>query len=119
MAKKPPRRRRDSERSEGHPPQGTLHAKLADPAARQAIQDAGVIFGVNSRTGGESLFFGKATLERILKTGQGKELPVIKVPVDFRTDDPEVLAAACLTLKGSHCYQIEDGEDDPISPGLN
>jgi hypothetical protein len=83
------------------------------------IEEAGVIFGVDSRTGRESLFFGKATLERIVCSGKSKQVAMISIPIDFATNDVEVLCAACLTLKGSHCYQTPDGETDAIQPGLN
>jgi hypothetical protein len=115
--RKPPGRRHEDDRPEDMPPPGTLRRRLADPAFRREIQEAGVIFGADRRTGKESLFFGKATLERIIRTGQAKQMAALSVTLDYDTDDVECLAGACLALKGSHCYQT--GEADPIMAGLN
>jgi hypothetical protein len=103
-------------------PNNRVMAYLSDPANRSQFLAAGVIFGVNEKSGTESLFFGKATLERIIRTGHGKMLGVMRVPLDFDTDEPEALGAACKVLKGSCCYKGQgDNPDDPddIEPGHN
>ncbi len=95
---------------------GTLRNRIFRPDVRQAISDAGVVVGVDVRDPeNRSLFFGKATLERIVKSGNGKLMSVARIPVDYETDDLEVLAAACLVLKGSCCY----GETEMIDTGFN
>ena len=93
--------------------------RMSDSAFRKQIQDADIILGMDSKTGKDSLFFGKATLERIIKTGKSKEAVLFRCPVNYATDDVEALIALCLTLKGSHCYGSRDGEPDEIMPGLN
>lgn len=95
---------------------GSLRKRIFNPDFRRKISRAGVVWGVDVRDPeNRSLFFGKPTLERIVKTGKAELVTVVGIPVDYETDDLEVLAAACLTLKGSCCY----GESDMIDPGLN
>ena len=91
-------------------PRGKLRAFLEEDAGASAsIRDADVIFGVDIHHPGEkSLFFGKATLEQIVRTGDGRKALIVNVPVDFDTDDVECLVAACMQIKGSYGY---DGEE--------
>jgi hypothetical protein len=101
-------------------PPGQLMISLADPDFRQAIRDAGIVFGVDVLDeSNRSLFYGKATLERIARTGKGKGMLVVNVPIDFASDDVEALCAACLTLKGSCCYNGDDDEPEMINPDFN
>jgi hypothetical protein len=39
----------------------------------------------------------------------------VTIPVDFATDDVETLCAACMSLKGSCCYNGEE----TINPSFN
>jgi hypothetical protein len=113
-------RRRDREEKPGDGfPTGTLWGELGRPELREEIVRAGIIWGVDVRTRRGSLFFGMATLERCVRTGIAKETHLLTLPIDFGTDDPECLIAACLVLKGSHCYGRKAGEADAIEPGLN
>jgi hypothetical protein len=102
------------------PPQGNLLRALANADLRESIKRAGVILGVDVHNPeNRSLFFGKRTLAGGIRTGRTKELEVLALPVDFRTDDVEALSAACLALKGSCCYNESDGEPGTIDPALN
>jgi hypothetical protein len=122
MANRIPPRKSPSQRPDPEPdyPPGRLREAIARPEVREQIRDAGVIFGTDVHNpGNRSLFFGKANLERILKSGRARATRVTAVPVDFDTDDVEVLVAACITLKGSCCYNASDGEPGMIDPAFN
>jgi hypothetical protein len=99
-------------------PPGALHAKFADAEYRAKIQGAHIIVGVDSRTGEKSLFFGRKSLERIVQSGEGKNMIMMHVPVDFETDDVEMLCAACQAIKGSYCYDDAD-RHGPQNPEVN
>lgn len=87
------------------PHRGRLLARLADPTLRGQIKAASVVIGSDARgTGRFSIFFGLATLERHREAGRDLKASVVTVPVDFATDDVEVLYAFCVTQKGSCCY---------------
>src|SRR4051812_24953988 len=98
------------------PRRGQLWTLLADPALREQIAAADVVVGADAlRTGKFSVFFGVATMERRVKTGKGLKARIVTVPVDFATDDVEVLSAFCVTQKGSCCYNRRQD----INPGFN
>jgi hypothetical protein len=102
---------------EGPRPRGRLRYQLADPEFREVIKAAEVVFGQETAaacevigeddlgSGDASLFFGSATLERIVKAGKMLDARIMTIEVDFATDDPEVLVAACILQKGSCCYK--------------
>jgi hypothetical protein len=72
------------------------------------IQKADIIIGVNKATGAESVFFGKSLLQIIAAGYEGKQglrCMVARIPLDFGTDEPEMLAAACEVIKGSQDYE--------------
>jgi hypothetical protein len=119
MAKKKPRRRDRDEKPGDGLPTGTLWGQLGRPELREEIVGAGIIRGVDVRTGQASLFFGKVALEQCIRTGIALETHLLSLPIDFATEDPECLVVACLVLKGSHCYGRQAGEADEIMPGLN
>lgn len=81
---------------------------LDDPAltteAGQALRDAELIFGVDVMSGREFLVFGRALLEGIIRTRQGRPTAAMRIGVDQETDDLEKLVAAVEFVKGSHDY---------------
>jgi hypothetical protein len=90
--------RQPDPQSDDNLPVGNLIKELtADPEARESIASADVIVGINIRDPGhKSLFYGRATLQRIARSDKEPEITVLEVPVDFETDDVEALGAACL-----------------------
>jgi hypothetical protein len=104
-------------------PVGRLIKWLLDPEAQGSIARAGLILGVNVRDPEQkSLFFGRATLKRIKRSGKEREMHVLEVPVDFETNDLEALVAACVAIKGSCCYRAYGAHgDEPhrINPSFN
>jgi len=64
----------------------------------EQIRPAEVVIGVNLENGEEVVYFGREKLQTGVK-GQ-----VVKIPVDYDTDEPDLLAAACVTAKGSCDY---------------
>jgi hypothetical protein len=65
------------------------------------VKNSSVVSSFDSYTGQRSLFYGKESLEAILKSGA---LSVITFKYDSRTEKPEFLVAAVEALKGSCCY---------------
>lgn len=87
------------------PVPGELTRLLPDAHFRQEIADADVVLGVDVRDSEYvCVFFGREALEQIVAAGQSQALCVARVPVDFCTNDVEVLCAACVALKGAHCF---------------
>lgn len=111
------RQHRNPGPDDGPPPsRGQLWPRLADPKLREQIKAATVVIGVDTRgTGKYSLFFGQVSLERHAKVGKDLKAEIVTVPVDFTTDDVEVLYAFCVTQKGSCCYNRGRG----INPTFN
>jgi hypothetical protein len=98
-------------------PAGKLgRALAANPEARESIGRADGILGVDVRDPGhQALFFGRAALQRIARSGKEQDLNISEIWVDFSTDDVEELIAACIAIKGSSCY----GGGSLINPRFN
>ncbi|HSB77551.1 MAG TPA: hypothetical protein VLM91_02090 [Candidatus Methylomirabilis sp.] len=78
--------------------------------SREEIEQADVIIGLNKANGVETVFYGLSLLTLISGgyEGPGGLRPtILRVPLDFNSDEPEWLAAACMTLKRS-----KDGPTD-------
>ena len=72
--------------------------------SRADIQDADIIFGVDTTDQSERIFYGKSwltTLATDYKRLKGTAVRVLRVPIDWDSDEPEILGAMCMTLKGS------------------
>ena len=52
----------------------------------------------------KTVFYGKSLLELITHgyEGKGGKAKIVRVDVNWNSDDPEKLAAACLAVKGHH-----------------
>jgi hypothetical protein len=77
------------------------------------IEHSDIIVGVDDTRGDETIFYGKSLLEVIAagyEGAQGLRIKVLRVPLDFGSDEPEWLAAACLTLKGSCDAPVDEEE---------
>ena len=109
---------------EGDPLTGDIVKALAtDPEARESIARADVILGIDIRDPGHrALFYGRAALQRIARSGKEQDMNILEVPMDFETDDVEALVAACVAIKGSSCYRASGAhgdETDWIDPSFN
>jgi len=114
----PPSRGSHRQPSPDDPPprRGRLWPRLGDPKLREEIKAATVVIGSDAHgTGKFTVFFGLATLERHAKAGKDLKALIVTVPVDFATDDVEVLYAFCMTQKGSCCYNRAQA----INPSFN
>jgi hypothetical protein len=106
--------------SEEDLPVGNLIKKLADPEFREKIASADIILGIDVHDEEhQSLFFGRTALESIIRSGRERKMSVFGVGVDFKTNDLEALAAACVVLKGSCCYKGCGDDPGMINPRFN
>jgi len=71
---------------------------FTDEELIERIRPADIVIGVDTRNGDEAVYFG---LEKMKGQAGGR---VVKIPVDYSTDEPDLLAAACVTAKGSCDY---------------
>jgi hypothetical protein len=71
---------------------------FTDDELVERIRHADIVIGVNSRSGEETIYFG---LKRLEIDAKGR---IVKIPVNYDTDEPDLLAAACVTAKGSCDY---------------
>ncbi|MGH9770557.1 MAG: hypothetical protein ACRD4Q_02470 [Candidatus Acidiferrales bacterium] len=86
------------------PPRGLLSERIE--SLRSRIENADIIV---AQHGGEmTLFYGRDWLQAVLETGMPAGLVTLSVPIDWETDDPEVLTAACQVLKGQCDYPAPD-----------
>jgi hypothetical protein len=72
---------------------------------RPALQQAQLILGVDVTTGREFLVYGRKTLEKIIRTGKGRQVRTLKVSLDQETDELERLLALVTVVKGRHDYE--------------
>jgi hypothetical protein len=87
---------------------------LSEVEMRKALLAADVVLGCDAHEPEKTyLFHGKDVLGQLVATGACHRFDVIKVAVDFFTDDAEVLQGACIAMKGSCCYR-----DEPAGVGV-
>lgn len=77
---------------------------LHDPAERELLKTADIIYGVDSSTGHSGLFYGKDTLKQIVESGEALELRSTSYLYDSRTDQLELLVAVIKLVKGKCDY---------------
>jgi hypothetical protein len=83
-----------------------LRRTLAERQMREALRAADVVLGCDAYDPDKTyLFHGQDDLDQLAKTGASRRPEVLKVAVDFFTDDAETLRVACIALKGSCCYR--------------
>jgi hypothetical protein len=73
------------------------------------IRPADVVIGVSAHNGEETVYYG---LQHLQTGAKGR---VVKIPVNYDSDEPDMLAAACVTAKGSCDY----GKGGSKSPQAN
>ena len=73
----------------------------------QQVKDADVVLGVDVATGMETVFYGKALLQRTahVPEGEGMKAKIVRVNINWHSDDRERIAAACLAVKGHHDWE--------------
>jgi hypothetical protein len=100
-------------------PIGELASRLLDPDFKGSIVQSDVIVGISTKDPEhKALFYGLRTMQRIAASDESREVSWLDVPIDFNTDDVEVLVVACEKWKGSSCYN--HGHEPPrIAPDFN
>jgi hypothetical protein len=81
--------------------------RAGDPIfiSQEVMEQADVVFGINKASGERTVFYGKSLLDLIASGYEGRAglpLNILRVPIDFATDEPERLAAALFLVKGMH-----------------
>jgi len=73
----------------------------------QQVKDADVVLGVDVATGMETVFYGKALLHRTAHDpeGEGVKAKIVRLNINWHSEDPERIAAACLAVKGHHDWE--------------
>ena len=110
----------DPQSEEDLPVGNIIKALATDPEARESIASADVIVGIDIRDPGHrALFFGRAALQRIARSGKEQDMHILEDRVDFETDDVGALVGACVAIKGSSRYRAYGDEPDRIDPSFN
>jgi hypothetical protein len=96
-------------------PRGLLRVRAADPAFQQLIRGAEILLATDVRNPRNSCVVYHDPRPHKNDWQDEKTAEVVAVPVDYETDDAEVLGELCRTLKGPAALI-----DDPrsISEGL-
>lgn len=84
---------------------GTGVNAAADFNPRELIDTRDVILGVDNDSRREVLIYGRDTLERIAKSGEGEAVRILRIEFDFSTDDLEKLCGIVQAVKGRHDYE--------------
>ena len=72
--------------------------------ARAILRSTDLIFGFDSFSRTQAIFYGADRLKKIVSTGKSEELTTVSVLYDSRTDHLEYLYAQVTDLKGSCCF---------------
>jgi hypothetical protein len=71
---------------------------------RRLLAIADLIFGVDLKSGKQSLVFGRSALEELVRAGKSDILRVVNVGIDQETVELEKLASLVQDIKGYHDY---------------
>ena len=80
---------------------GLLRVRAADPAFQQLIRDAEILLATDVRNPRNSCVVYHEPRPHKNDWQDEKTAEVVAVPVDYETDDAEILGELCRTLKGS------------------
>ena len=80
---------------------GLLRVRAADPAFQQLIRDAEILLATDVRNPRNSCVVYHEPRPHKNDWQDEKTAEVVAVPVDYETDDAEVLGELCKMLKGS------------------
>jgi hypothetical protein len=83
---------------------------LKDPENMRRLEAADVVFGVDVATAEKVLFYGREYFKRIVAEGTAAPGLIVEIPIVFESDEYEMLAGACVALKGRH--DLDEGEPE-------
>jgi hypothetical protein len=83
---------------------GAERNHVEDVENRRLLAIADLIFGVDLKSGKQSLIFGRSALEELVRFGKSDILRVVNVGIDQETEELEKLAALVQDIKGYHDY---------------
>jgi len=78
------------------------------------VETADIIIGIDDTSHKETIFYGKSLLQLV---AYGYEMPtesgfnILRIPLDWDSDEPEMLADLCVRIKGS-CDVVSINQDD-------
>src|SRR5262245_53167037 len=81
---------------------------LDSPKIRTMIAAADVIRVDDPALGGGTVFFGREMLEEMIRTGIARAPNLLRLALDFVSDEPERLDVLIRELKGSSCFRPGD-----------
>lgn len=87
-------------------PSNRSRLNAADIRARIAAAD--IVRADDPALGGGTIFFGREMMEEVIRSGIPCSANVLRVALDFVSDDPERLDALIRELKGSSCFRPAD-----------
>jgi hypothetical protein len=77
---------------------------IAEIEYKQLLAVADLIFGIDLKSGKQTIVYGKLTLEELVRTGQSNILGVVNVEVEPKSLEIEKLAMLVQDIKGHHDY---------------
>jgi hypothetical protein len=93
----------------GQSSSGALNRSRLDSAdLRASIAAADIVRAYDPGLGGGTVFFGREMMEEAIRTGVALSATVVRVALDFTSDEPERLDALIRELKGNSCFRAAD-----------
>lgn len=74
------------------------------PTARGLVLHADVIVGQDTASGREYVIYGKPALKRIVETGEGEDLRILRIRLDASGEDLDRLCGLVMFLRGRFDY---------------
>src|SRR5437764_12904296 len=79
--------------------------RVNSPDIRARIAAADVIRADDPALGGGTVFFGREMMEEVIRSGIPRSANVLRLTLDFASDDPERLDALIRELNGNSCFR--------------
>src|SRR5438552_9447944 len=88
---------------------GPSNASRLDAAdIRASIAAADIVRADDPALGGGTVFFGREMMEEVIRSGIPRSANVLRVALDFASDEPERLDTLIRELKGNSCFRPAD-----------
>jgi hypothetical protein len=86
----------------------SMASRVNSPDIRARIAAAHIVRADDPALGGGTVFFGREMMEEVIRSGIPRSANVLRVALDFASDDPERLDALIRELKGYSCFRPAD-----------
>jgi hypothetical protein len=101
--------KRPTSTGNGHVGSGpSITIRVDSPNIRSKIAAADIVRADDTTLGGGTVFHGREVMEEVIRSGVARSANLLRVALDFASDEPERLDTLIRELKGNSCFRPAD-----------